>query len=164
MESRPAPTPDDAHAALRDLDDARRRLAAHIRSPWWYCLGAGACTASLFVGAGLLVGQPEGSSNESLAMSLIVCGAVLAPAVLLQALRRATGMALERYADGMATWNVVVFGLFGLGFALQQLAGLSGALFVAGAGAFVATVVRERSLDTRLRRRVLAGAGTRPGA
>ncbi|QCB94795.1 hypothetical protein [Cellulomonas shaoxiangyii] len=165
MESSPNATPADAQAALRRLDDARERLAERITSPWWYRLGAAACTASMFVGAGLIVGRPaSGSSAESASMMLIVLGAIVAPMVLLWALRRSTGMSVERYAEGMGTWYAVVFGLFAVGFVLQAFAGVPWAMTVAGVGAAVATVVRERSLDGLLRRRVRAGHDVRARA
>ncbi|WP_220457980.1 MULTISPECIES: hypothetical protein [unclassified Actinotalea] len=165
METRESATPDDARAALRQLDDARALLAERIASPWWYRLGAASCTTSMFVGMGLLVGRPEArGTTESVATLLITLGAVVAPVVLLWALKRATGVSVERYAEGLGAWYVVVFGLLALAFALQAFAGVPAALHVAGAVAFVATVVTERRIDERLRRRVRAGAGVRAAA
>lgn len=165
MESSPRATPDAARTALHEVDDARRRLARQIATPWWYRVGSASCTASMFVGTGLLVGRPEaGSAAESTALMLVVFGAILAPMVLLWALRRSTGMSVERYAEGMGTWYAVVFGLFAVGFVLQAFAGVPWAMTVAGVGGAVATVVRERSLDGLLRRRVRAGQDVRARA
>lgn len=165
MESDPKATPDDALAALHELTDTRRRLAERITSPWWYRVGAGACTAALFIGAGLLVGRPEaGSSAESASTLLIALGAILAPMVLLAALKRSTGISIERYGEGMGTWCATVFGLFALGFALQAFAGVPLALPIAGVGAFVATVLRERRIDDLLRQRVRDGGGVQAAA
>jgi hypothetical protein len=155
MDSVPRATPDDALAVLRGLDDARGRLAERITSPWWYRLGAASCTASLFAGVGLMAGRSgTGGASESASMLLIMLGAVVVPAVLLWALKRSTGVSVARYAEGLGAWYAVVVPLFALGFALQVLAGVPSALFVAGAGGFVATLVRERQIDALLRRRV----------
>ncbi|WP_432507203.1 hypothetical protein [Kineococcus arenarius] len=165
MESDPGATPDDARAALQELAGTRRRLAERITSPWWYRLGAAACTASLFLGTGLLVGRPDaGSSTESASTLLIVFGAILAPMALLAALKRSTGVSIERYGEGLGTWYAVVFGLFTLGFVLQAFAGVPFALPVAGIGAFVATVLTEQRIDDLLRRRVREGRGAQAGA
>ena len=165
MESDSRATPNDARAALQEIIDTRRRLAERITSPWWYRLGAAACTASLFLGVGLLVGRPEaGNSTESASMLLIVFGAILAPMALLTALKRSTGVSIERYGEGLGTWYAVVFGLFALGFVLQAFVGVALALPVAGIGAFVATVLTERRIDDLLRRRVRDGQGAQVGA
>ena len=165
MESEFEGTPDDARAALQEITDTRRRLAARIASPWWYRLGAAACTASLFLGVGLLVGRPEaGSSTESASTLLIVFGAIFAPMALLAALKRSTGISVERYSEGLGTWYAVVFGLFALGLVLQAFVGVPLALPVAGVGAFVATVLTERRLDDLLRRRIRDGQGAQVGA
>ncbi|WP_243885026.1 hypothetical protein [Cellulomonas fengjieae] len=157
MESSPRATPDAARTALQGVDDARRRLATQISTPWWYRVGSASCTASMFVGTGLLVGRPEaGGATESTAMMLVVFGAILAPMVLLWALKRSTGVSVERYAQGLGAWYVVVFSLFALGFALQAFAGVPWALLAAGAVGFVATLLSERRIDGLLRRRVRA--------
>ncbi len=156
MESRGrGATPDDARAALQETTDARQRLAERIISPSWYRLGAASCTASMFVGMGLLVGRPEaGGSTESASTLLILFGAILGPMALLWALRRSTGVSIERYGEGLGAWYVVVFGLLLLGFSLQAFVGVPFALPAAGVVAFVATVVTERRIDDLLRRRV----------
>lgn len=151
-------TSHEARVALRELADARLRLAERVTSPWWYRLGAASCTASLFVGTGLVVGRPQaGSGTESASTLLVALGAVLAPLGLLWALRRSTGVSVERYDVGLGAWYVIVFGLFLSGLGLQAFAGVHYALPVAGVGAFVATVVTEARIDDLLRRRVRAG-------
>lgn len=165
MERDPRATPDDALVSLQELTDVRRRLAERITSPWWYRLGAAVCTASLFIGMGLLVGRPEaGSSAESAAILLIVFGAILVPMALLAALKRSTGISIERYGEGLGTWYAIVFGLLVLGFVLQAFAGVPFALPVAGVGAFVATLLTERRIDDLLRRRVRDGRDVQAGA
>lgn len=159
------PTPADARAALQELSDTRRQLAERVTSPGWYRLGAAACTASLFLGVGLLVGRRDvGSSAESASTLLVVFGAVLAPMALLAALKRSTGVSVERYGKGLGTWYVVVFGLFALGFVLQAFLDVPLALPVAGIGAFVATVLTERRIDELLRRRIHDDQDVRAGA
>lgn len=152
-----------ADQTLQELTDVRRRLAERITSPRWYRLGAAACIASMFIGMGVLVGRPEaGSSAESAAILLIEFGAILGPMALLAALKRSTGISIERYGEALGTWYAVVFGLLVLGFVLQAFAGAPFALPVAGVGAFVATVFTvftERRIDDLLRRRVRDGAG-----
>ncbi|GAA1436904.1 hypothetical protein GCM10009616_37770 [Microlunatus lacustris] len=162
MESRDRATPDDARVALQETTNAGQRLAERMTSPWWYRLGAASCTASMFVGTGLLVGRPEaGGSTESASTLLIVFGAILGPLALLWALRRSTGVSIERYGEGLGAWYVVVFGLLVLGFALQAFAGVPFALSAAGVAAFVATVVTERRIDDLLRRRVRSSLDVR---
>ncbi len=158
MESRDAVTSDEARAALEESTGAQQRIAARVTSPWWYRLGAGLCTASLFIGTGLVVGRAgPGDGAETASTLLVVVGAIVGPIALLSALKRSTGVSVDRYSDGMGAWYVTVFALFALAFALQQFAGVPVALPVASIGAFVVTVLSERRLDTRLRLRVQAG-------
>jgi hypothetical protein len=164
MESRRETSPADALAALDDVRDARRRLAERVASPWWYRLGAGACTASLFVGVGLVTGRGADPDLEPFGTTMIVLGAIIGPGMLLWALRRATGVSIERYASGMGAWYAVVFGLFTVASVLQIIAGVAGALATAGVVAFVVTVDRERRIDALLRRRVQTGRAAAAGA
>jgi hypothetical protein len=158
MESRHIESPDDAQAALRQVDRTQQRLATRLAAPWWYRLGAALCTLSLFVGMGLITGRPDADDSAGSAASLIVVvGAVVGPSALLVALRRWSGVSLDRYAEGMGPWYAVVFGLLGVAFVLQAFAGVPFALLGAGALAFVATFVNERRLDDVVRRRVMAG-------
>lgn len=158
MESRDSVTPDEARAALQELTGAQERIAAQVVAPWWYRLGAALCTASLFVGMGLVVGQTNPSDAAETASSLlIVLGAVVAPIALLAGLKRSTGVSVDRYSQGMGVWYVIVFGLLAIAFVLQQFAGVPFALAAGGVGAFIATVFNERRIDALLGGRVRTG-------
>lgn len=160
MENKDSVTPDDALATLQGLNSARQRIADRLTSPWWYRLGAALCTASLFVGTGLVVGVADPSrSTETWSSLLVVLGAVVAPFALLSGLKRSTGVSVDRYAQGLGAWYAVVFTLFAVAFALQQFAGVAHALTVAGAGAFLATLLTERHIDALLVDRVRAAGG-----
>jgi hypothetical protein len=158
MESRNVPTPGEARSAIQELTEARQRIAERVASPWWYRWGAAASTASLFVGTGLVVGPADPSGDlDTVSTLLTVTGAVVAPAVLLTALKRSTGVSVDRYARGLGAWYAVVFGLFAVAFGLQHLGIAPLALPVAGVGAFLATLVTERRIDSLLAERVGAG-------
>lgn len=158
MENKASVTPDDALASLQKLTSAQQRIADRVASPWWYGLGAALCTASLFVGTGLVVGDPDPSrSAETGSSLLVVLGAVVAPLALLSGLKRSTGVSVDRYSQGLGAWYVIVFTLFAVAFVLQQFAGVAFALPAAGVGAFVATLLTERRIDALLVDRVRAG-------
>ena len=155
MESEAFATPDSARAALEDLSSAREHIAERITAPWWYRMGAALSTACLFVGMGLIVGRPDtGSGTEAISATLIALGACVGPIALLGALKRATGVSIDRYAQGMAGWYIVVFSLLAIAFILPAFLGVSFALTVAGVVAFVVTYDRERRIDALLRDRV----------
>jgi len=158
MESGLPTTPDAARAALQDTTSARERIADRATAPWWYHLGAALSTASLFIGAGLVVGRSDPSDAVETSSTLLVAvGACLAPLALLGALKRSTGVSIDRYSHGLAAWYVVVFTLFAGAFVLQQFWDVPHALAVAGVVALLATLVNERHLDASLRERVRAG-------
>lgn len=141
------------------VSTARRRLAARLVAPWWYRVGAALCTAGLFVGPALL--SFEGLVDESVAHLAVVLLAVVGPLLLLWALQRATGVRIDRYAEGLGAWYAVVFTTWLLGLGAQILWGTPYVL-LAGAGvAFVATLLAERRVDRLLAQRVGAG---RPAA
>lgn len=149
-------SPDDARRALEDVDNSRRSIARRISAPWWYRLGTAICTAGLFVGAGLTTAP--GDEPSSLGALLTVTLAVLAPLALLRALKRATGVSIDRYASGVGTWYAAVFSLFGVALAIQVAAEVAFILPAAGAVAFVATLILEQRIDAQLRERVQTGA------
>jgi len=158
MESSDSVTPDEARAALQDFTGAQDRIAAQVTSPWWYRLGAALCTASLFVGMGLVVGRTDPSdAAETTSSLLVVLGAVVAPVALLAGLKRSTGVSVDRYSQGMGPWYLVVFLLLAITFALQQFAGIPLAMAVGGIGAFIATLLSERRIDAVLGSRVRTG-------
>jgi len=144
-----------ARDALRDVGHARDNLASRLRAPWWYRIGVALCTLALFVGMGLYVGNEN--TSDTLANTVIVLGAVVAPAVLLALLKNATGVSIDRYSKGLGSWCVLVFGLLIIAFPLQAWAGVRYALPVAGVIAGVATYFRERRIDTLVQDRVRGG-------
>lgn len=150
--------PHNADDTLRDLDQSRQRLAERMTAPWWYRLGAAWCTLLIFVGMGMMIGDDEaGFGGDASATALIVLGALVGPPALLTLLKRRTGVSVDRYRHGLGVWYAIVFGLLVIGFALQMWVGLSGALAVAGALAFVATLFTERQIDQRWRDQVRTG-------
>lgn len=154
MESSKQPSPNAAHEAMRDIEQARANLAARVESPWWYRVGAALATTSIFVGMGLTL--TDGVS-ETLATTVLVLGAIVGPAALLAALKRSTGISVDRYAEGLGSWYVIVFGLLVVSFALQLWVGVPHAMLVAGVVAGVCTLLRERRIDDIVRRRIRAG-------
>lgn len=158
MESSSYTTPDSARAALRELTTVRGRIADRITSPWWYRVGVSLSTTCLFLGMGLVLGRPDpGSGAEAASSLLIASGACVAPIALLWALKRSTGVSIDRYSQGMAGWCIVMFSLLAVAFVLQQFVGVPFALAAAGVVAFVVTYDRERRIDAPLRERVRAG-------
>lgn len=146
--------PDDADRTLGEVAQTRAALALRLVAPWWYRLGAALCTASLFTGIGLFPTHESGS--DSLAYALVVLGAIVGPAALTTALKRTTGVAMDRYAQGMGLWYLVVFGLLTVGLVVHVWLQVPYALFAGAAVAFVATLLLERHID-RLTARRLAG-------
>lgn len=146
---------DDAQLALDQLARVRRTMSARVRAPWWYSWGAALCTASIFVGIGLLPMTEEGST--ALPTGLVVLGAIVGPSVLTVRLRRTAGVSVDRYARGMAWWHLVVFGLLAVGLVVQIWLQVPHALFVGAGVALVATVLLERHIDRLLVRRVTTG-------
>lgn len=158
MASRDATTPDAARATLLEIATAQERIADRVTSPWWYRLGAALSTACLFVGMGLVVGELDPSGRAEAASSLLTAlGACVAPVALLWALKRSTGVSIDRYSGAMAGWYIAMFTLLAVGFVLQQVLDVTYALAGAGAVAFVVTLVNERRIDASLRERVRAG-------
>lgn len=142
----------DASDALRGAAQAREKLARRVNAPWWYKLGTALSTLAIFLGTGLFEGLPLLGRQETVGNTVIVLGAIIGPVVLVSALKNATGVSTDRYANGLGWWYAVVFGLLVVGFSLQAYAGVSWSLPAAGAVAFVATLVTERHIDTVLRR------------
>ena len=132
-------------------------MAARVSAPWWYHLGAALCTASLFVGIGLFPTGADGSSST--AVALVVAGAIVGPTTLATSLKRATGVSVDRYADGMLRWYLVVFGVLAIGLIVQLWLDVPYALFAGAAVGFVATLLPERHIDRLLARRVGAAGG-----
>jgi len=158
MESDAGSSPEAARATLGELDTMRERIAHRVAAPWWYRTGMAVSTACLFLGMGVLVGRPEpGSGAEAASTLIIVLGACVAPIALLWALKRSTGVSIDRYTRGMTGWYVCMFVLLGAAFVLQAFLNAPFALAGAGVVAFVVTLVNEHRLDASLRARVRAG-------
>lgn len=169
METRPDPLGHDASSSppgtLEDIQQVQRRLATCVQAPCWYHLGAAVCTASLFLGIGLymradLAGLADGTT---LATTLTILVAIIGPALLLAALKRRTGIAVDRYARGLGAWYAVVFGMFAIAIAVQIATGLTQLLFLGAAVGFVATLLLERHIDHLLQQRLEPGRD-RPAA
>jgi len=146
-------TAHDADDALRRADRARRNLAGKVGAPWWYHWGAALATTAVFVGLGLTI-----SGSETLGTIVLVLGAIIGPALLMSGLRRATGVALDRYSLGLGLWSIIVFGLLFVAFPLHVWAEMALALPIAGVIAGVVTLWRERRIDTLWRTRLAGGA------
>lgn len=158
MASDEAITRHEAIDALRGGAQAQQELARRVTAPWWYKLGTALSTLAIFVGIGLFQGIPVLGTHETVGNAVVVVGAIIGPAVLLTALKNTIGVATDRYGDGLGWWYAIVFGLLALAFVLEMSAGVSVAFPVAGAVAFVVTLLTERHIDTVLRRRIAAPA------
>lgn len=158
MESDDAMRQREAKEAIEGVAQARQRLAQHMTTPWWYSLGTALSILAIFLGLGLLEGLPGLGSQGTAGNTMIILGAVIGPVALVSALKNATGISIDRYANGLGWWYASVFVLLAIGFGLHAFAGLSLALPVTGALAFTATLLRERHIDTLLRRRVATRA------
>ena len=158
MESNDAAKWHDANQSLRRVNQSRAKLAQRVTTPWWYKFGAALAVFTVFLAIGLVTSGPGTGTNEFAGNLAIILGAAIAPAVLLVALKRTTGVATDRYAKDSEWWYAVVFGLLIVAFVLQSYIGVPFALILAGLLAFVATLIRERYIDTVQRRRF-----TRPG-
>lgn len=140
---------------MDSVQDARSRLAERLASPWWYKLIAALSTASLFVAISFTLDDIFFSS----AMALVVFGAIVGPSVNVAELKRRTGVAVDRYRDGLGAWYLTVFGILVVGFVLQYLLGVPYVLYVGAGVAFVATIWLEFHIDRLLRRRMEGGHG-----
>lgn len=162
MESVPPMTPEAAQASLQALTSARERIANRITSPWWYRVGTGLCMASGFVGMSLIMGNsgpgiPDGDSYPA-GNLLIALGCCLVPCVLIWALRRSTGVSIDRYGPGTpGRYDAITFLLLAVAFVLQGWLGVPFAVAAAGVGAFVLAYAKERHIDALLRERVRKG-------
>lgn len=152
MESDDAVRRHEATDAIRGAARAREKLAERVTAPWWYTVGVALSVFAIFLGLGLVEGLPGLGDQGTAGNALIAAGAVIAPVALVSALKNATGVSTDRYANGLGWWYAVAFVLLALGFALQAYADVPFALPVAGVVALVATVMRERQIDTVLRR------------
>lgn len=148
----------EAEEAIHSVDQARERLAERMAAPWWYSFGTALSILAIFLGLGLLEGLPGSGSQGAAGNALIILGAVIGPVALVSTLKNTTGVAIDRYANGLGWWYVVVFVLLAIGFALHAYAGMSLALPLTGAVAFVATLLRERHIDKVLRHRIAASS------
>jgi hypothetical protein len=70
------------------------------------------------------------------------------------ALHRSTGVSIDRYNEGVARYELVMFALIAVGFLLQGWLRVPFALAAVGVVAFVVQYDIERRIDTSLRERV----------
>jgi hypothetical protein len=157
MESVPPMTPEAAQASLQELTSARERIANRITSPWWYRVGAALCMASGLVGMSLLTGNsgPGGPGYPGGFELMLVC--CIGFPVLMWALHRSTGVSIDRYDEGVARYELVMFALIAVGFLLQGWLRVPFALAAVGIVASVVQYDIERRIDTSLRERVRVG-------
>lgn len=142
---------------LDSVHVARSRLADRLASPWWYKLIAALSTASLFVAISFTLDDIFFST----AMALFVFGAIVGPSLGLAALRRATGVSINRYGEGLGVWYLVVFGIMIVAFVLQYLLQVPYVYYVGAVVAFVATLWLEFHIDRLLRKRMVGDDGRR---
>lgn len=162
MESDDATRQREAEEAIQGGARAREKLARRMTAPWWYSFGTALSILAIFLGLGLLEGLPGLGSHGTAGNTLIILGAVIGPVALVSTLKNTTGVSIDRYANGLGWWYTVVFALLVVGFVLHAYAGMSLALPVTGAVAFVATLLRERHIDTVLRHRIATSAPAGP--
>jgi hypothetical protein len=139
-----SPEPADARAALVDVETVRCGVADRIEMPWWYRVATGLSLALTFVGIGF---------GGTAALVGAVVGGALLPAVLSWAAGRATGISLDRYRSASATAYLTgLFVLLGLGLWVRFGLGVPWAMAVAGAAAFILTLLMEPRIDASARR------------
>lgn len=156
MESDDAAKRHEASETIRSATQARGKLAQRLAAPWWYSFGTALSILAIFLGLGLLEGLPGLDSQGAAGNAMIIMGAVIGPVALVSALKNTTGVAIDRYANGLGWWYAAVFALLAISFVLSAYADMSLALPVAGVVAFVATLLRERHIDKVLAHRVAA--------
>lgn len=158
LESNDAANRHDAHESLQHIHHSRDKLAQRMTTPWWYKLGAALAIFAGFAGIGLVTEGPGTATYESAGNLAVILGAIIIPALLLAVLKRTSGVVTDRYVKDARWWYALVFGLLIAALVLQSYAGVPYALIFAGVLAFVATLFRERHVDTLQRRRL-----TEPG-
>ena len=156
MESVPPMTPEAAQASLQELTSARERIANRITLPWWYRVGAALCMASGFVGMSLLTGNSGPGGPGYPGGIELTLGCCIGFPVLLWALHRSTGVSIDRYDEGVARHELVIFSLMAVGFLLQGWLRVPFALAAVGVVVLVVQYDIERRIDTSLRERVRA--------
>lgn len=160
MESRDASSQVHAHDALNEVARVRTKLARRVGAPWWYRWGLAAAVLAIFVGMGV-AGMGTGTyENETLGISLVLVGGILTPIALLTALKNTTGVSIDRYAEGLSKWWLLLLALLILSFALQTFANVPYALMVGGAFAFVTAAVMERRINQMLNDRLTSDEQT----
>ncbi|SDH46560.1 hypothetical protein [Nonomuraea jiangxiensis] len=159
MESRSrteTPDPAAARAALDSVTAVRARTAEHITSPWWYHFGLGTVLAVAF----LSISMRWASYGVPMAL--------LAGLLLGTALKRSTGLSLDRYAatpgarklsmaHGLTALAVTAIAMY-----LEWGAKVYGAVAVAGLLIGALTVAVGYRIDAALRADLRA-SHERPG-
>ncbi|MFF3445134.1 hypothetical protein [Streptosporangium sp. NPDC002721] len=147
-----SPDPAAARAALDSVTAMRARTAERVTSPWWYHAGLGLAMA----GACLSISMRWASYGVPLFL-------ILVPFALTVALKRSTGLSLDRYTStpearrlyGLYMLPVVV--VAGIAMYLEWGAGVYGAVAVAGVPIGILTVVMGYRVDEALRADLRAG-------
>lgn len=143
-----------ANEAISEVASARAKLARRVDAPWWYRWGVSTAILTMFLGFGFVIDGPGSYQNETLGIVLVIAGGILAPIALLAVLKSATGVSIDRYAESLGWWWVLLFALLVLSFALQAFFDVPLALFVGGLAAFAVTVAMENRINQILHRRL----------
>lgn len=154
MESKHPVDRNRANEAISHVATARAKLADRVGAPWWYRWGVATALLMMFIGMSFLVGGPGSYSHETLGITFIVLGGCVIPVVLMGVAKNLTGVSIDRYAEGLSWWWVLLFALLALSFVLQAFVVVPLALTVGGLIAFVLTVVMESYIDRLLYRRL----------
>ena len=150
----PASSARSARAALEGVRAARGLVADRVRSPWWYHPALGISFAFAFATVSISWGLiPYG----------VIIGLSLVPTVLTLAVKRTTGVAIDRY---MATpgarresyvYSLLFVLLIAAGLALEWAADLRWSMAGCGVLVLVLTVVMGRRIEEALALDLRAG-------
>lgn len=144
-----------ARAALDGVADARGRVAARMRSPWWYYPGIGLSLGFAFASASI--------SRDLVGYAVPVCLATI-PVLLTLLANRVTGVRIENWniippsvRRPSYIWMLLLAGLLAVGLVLELALHLRWSMAGCGVLVFVLTILMGRRIDQGLVRDVQAG-------
>ena len=149
------PNAAEAQAALDSVAESRKTLAPYVRSPWWLYPAQGVGTAAFVVGLAFTTSHPAWGTSL-LAVAIVVLGVL--PMVQQRPGRVVLDVYTHRGSRGSALLYVLLFGLVvATALVLNAYVTEDWIVYVAGAAAFLLTVVMGPVMDARLERAIRAG-------
>jgi hypothetical protein len=149
------PSAAEAQAALESVAESRMTLAPYVRSPWWLYPAQGVGTAAFVVGLAFTTSHPAWGTSL-LAVAIVVLGVL--PMVQQRPGRLVLDVYTHRGSRGSALVYVLLFALVvATALVLNAYVTADWIVYLAGAAAFVLTVVMGPIMDSRLERAIRAG-------